>query len=231
MNRIAPLILLIVAIGASWNGGARVHAAQPSPRPCVSRSGKAPKVLFRDDGAGRPDFNEFRRRLRDATSRRDIAAVTAILHPQIQVDFGGSSGPDAFKETHVNNPDEDFWTEFADILAMGGRFDGPDIFAAPYAFTEFPENVDSFECLVVVGNDIRVRERPSADARVLARLDRDVVQASSDDNPVPGWRRVETADGVIGFVASRYLRSPIDHRAIFGFRGGRWLLMVYVAGD
>ena len=230
MNR-ASLVVLAVAIVGSSNVGARVHAAQRSPRPCVDRSGKAPKVLFRDDGARRPDFMEFRRRLREATARRDLATLTANLHPQVQVDFDGSGGPDAFKERHVDNPDEDFWTEFTEILAMGGRFDGPDTFAAPYAFTEFPENIDAFECLVVLGRNIRLRERPSADAPVLARLDRDVVQASSDDTPVLGWRRVETAEGVTGFIASRYLRSPIDHRAIFSFRDGRWWLMVYVAGD
>jgi len=36
---------------------------------------------------------------------------------------------------------------------------------------------------------------------------------------------------LIGFVASRYVRSPVDHRAIFSFRDGRWWLMAYVAGD
>ena len=231
MNRTASLVLLVVAIGASWNGGARVRAAQPSARPCVDRSGKAPKVLFRDDGVRRPDFVEFRKRLREATARRDLATLTASLHPQMQVDFDGSAGPDAFKEHHVDNPDEDFWTEFTELLAMGGRFDGPDTFTAPYAFTEFPDGIDAFECLVVLGTNIRLHDRPATDAPVLASLDRDVVQASADDNPVRGWQRVRTADGTTGFVASRYLRSPIDHRAIFSFRDGRWWLMVYVAGD
>jgi len=228
MSRTVACAVLLASVYGSGHGPV---LAQISSRPCVDKTGRPLKVLFHDDGDRRADFNEFRRRLREAASRRDIAAVTATLHPEIQVDFGGSAGPAAFKQMHIDNPDEDFWTEFAEILAMGGRFSTPDTFAAPYAFTEFPDGIDSFECLVVLGSNIRLRERPAADALVLAVLDRDVVQESPDDNPVAGWRRVETADGVTGFVASRYLRSPIDHRAIFSFRNGRWWLTVYVAGD
>jgi hypothetical protein len=165
MKRTA-LIVWSLTIGGPWWDGAAASASQSPSRPCVDRSGKAPRVLFRDDGARRPDFNEFRRRLRDATSRRDIAAVTAILYPQIQVDFGGSSGPDAFKETHVNSPDEDFWTEFAGILAMGGRFSTPDTFAAPYAFTEIRSSAWSslepmFECA-----SVRLQTRRSSPASI-----------------------------------------------------------------
>lgn len=157
--------------------------------------------------------------------------MTTFLLPEIQVDFDGSSGPAAFRHLHVDNSDEDFWSDFVAVLNGGGRFSAPTTFAAPYSFTEYPEGLDAFECLVVLGSNVRVRERPAADAPVLVQLDRDVVRASADDNPVPGWQRVETADGVTGFVASRYVRSPIDHRAIFSFRDGRWWLTVYVAGD
>ena len=49
--------------------------------------------------------------------------------------------------------------------------------------------------------------------------------------PVDGWERVALADGRAGFVATRYLRSPLGFRAQFTFDGDRWWLTVLVTGD
>jgi hypothetical protein len=65
-------------------------------------------------------------------------------------------------------------------------------------------------------------------------LDYSVVEAVADDPSAPTpeeWQRVRTAGGRTGYVSARYLRSPIDHRALFEFRAGRWWLVAYVAGD
>jgi hypothetical protein len=188
-------------------------------------------VFPHDSGTRRRDFSDFRDRLRRAVVRKDERAISAILHPDIQVDFGGASGPDAFLEHHVRNQDEDFWKEFGDVLAMGGRFLEPDEFAAPYTFTEFPGDLDGFSCMTVLGAGVRLREAPGATARVLALLDHDIVEAFGEDQRVADWVRVETADRRTGYVARRYLRSPLDHRAIFHFDKGRWWLTAYVAGE
>jgi len=42
---------------------------------------------------------------------------------------------------------------------------------------------------------------------------------------------VRLANGVTGFVAAPFLRSPIDRRAIFERAGGRWVMRAFVAGD
>ena len=47
----------------------------------------------------------------------------------------------------------------------------------------------------------------------------------------PDWERVQLADGRVGFIAARYLRSPVDLRAFFEFKDGRWWLTTYVAGE
>jgi hypothetical protein len=57
------------------------------------------------------------------------------------------------------------------------------------------------------------------------------VQQLIDAAPVAGWEHVTTPDGRSGFVSARYLRSPIDHRAMFAYQDGRWWLMAYLAGD
>ena len=219
------LVVLAVAVG-----NFPANATQPRGRPCVDRSGAPPRVVPRDEADQRPDFAEFREQLRQAVTRRDADAVIAVLHPQIKVGFDGSDGPDAFKERHLKNPEEDFWKEFGAVLSMGGRF-APNEFTAPYTFTDFPNDLDAFECMVVTGRDVLLRAAPRSTARIVARLDHHVVQVFFDDATNGAWRRVETADTRVGYISSRYLRSPIDYRASFRFENGRWWLVMYLAGD
>jgi len=65
----------------------------------------------------------------------------------------------------------------------------------------------------------------------VATLHYRIVEAVAEAQPVEGWTRVQLADGRSGFIASRYVRSPIDHRLRFVFEGGRWQLVFYIAGD
>jgi hypothetical protein len=204
-------------------------------RPCVPRSSsnaaRPPRLLPHDDASRRPDFVEFRRMLLQAALRKDIAAILAVVHRDARVSFDGSAGPAAFKSLHVDDPDEEFWTEFPAILRMGGRFRTPTEFDAPYTFANWPDGVESFECLAVIGTGVRLREKPTTRSQPLAVLSYDIVQQLIDAAPVAGWEHVTTPDGISGFVASRYLRSPIDHRAMFAYQDGRWWLMAYLAGD
>jgi hypothetical protein len=206
-------------------------ASDPSLPLTITVPGAGVRLIPRDEGPQRPDFVDFRQTLSMAAGRRDVAAVLAAVHPTARVAFDGSAGPDAFKKLHIDSPDEDFWSDFAAILSMGGRFRTPDEFDAPYVFAFWPEDLDPFECLAVTGAGVRLRERPTTQSRVLASLTYDIVQRAREDDPTPGWQRVRNADARAGFIASRYLRSPVDHRAMFSFQGGRWWLMAYLAGD
>ena len=217
----------IVTLGAQAPG----RNARPCVPPSSSSPLRSPQLMPSDAGSKRPDFVEFRRALLQAATRKDTAAVLAVVHPQARVSFDGSGGPAAFKSLHIDDPVDDFWTEFPAILRMGGRFRTPTEFDAPYTFANWPEGVESFECLAVIGTGVRLREKATTRSRPLAVLNFDIVQHLIDGAPVAGWEHVATADGVRGFVSSRYLRSPIDHRAMFAYQDGRWWLMAYLAGD
>ena len=217
----------LVTLGAQAPG----RNASPCVPPSPSSPARSQRLMPRDEASTRPDFVEFRRVLLQAATRKDTAAVLASVHPDARVSFGDSGGPAAFKSLHIDDPDEDFWTEFPAILRMGGRFRTPTEFDAPYTFADWPDGVESFECLAVIGTGVRLREKPTTQSRPLAVLSYDIVQHLIDERPVAGWEHVATADGVRGFVSSRYLRSPIDHRAMFAYQDDRWWLMAYLAGD
>ncbi len=45
------------------------------------------------------------------------------------------------------------------------------------------------------------------------------------------WLKVEILGGKKGFVNAKYVRSPIDYRAIFDKNNGKWKMTAFVAGD
>jgi hypothetical protein len=180
--------------------------AQPRAQstPCVvsttgASTAREPRLRPVDEAERRPDFLEFRRRLQDAVVRRDAAAILGIVHPNVRVSFGGANGIEAFRKEHLEKRDSDFWEEFAKILRLGGRFRMEGSFDAPYTFSAWPGDLDSFECLVVVGTRVRVRAAPGLNARILTALDFAIVRAlPPEGEPTPGgdasnWQTDESA--------------------------------------
>ncbi len=218
---------LLSGIAAQGPQGANPCVVTPSP----GASAVEPILEPVDESSRRADFVDFRRRLQDSVARRDEAALLGIVHAKVRTSFGDGGGIEEFKKEHLENKEGGFWEEFALILRLGGRFRRNDAFDAPYTFSAWPDNLDSFECLAIIGSRVRVRAAPGLNARILTALDFAVVRALPAGSETPGWRRIQLADGRTGYIASRYVRSPIDHRALFEFQDGRWSLMAYVAGD
>jgi hypothetical protein len=227
----SALLQALAAVSIAMSGVvAVVQAAQPPGKPCTSKDGRELLLRPRDEATKRPDFLAFHRRLQTAVTRRDADAILRVVDPKARVAFdGGAGGVEGFKAHHLNNSEVDFWKEFAQVLALGGTFTAPDTFTAPYTFSEWPESADSFECLAIIGSGVRLRQKPGTTSRILTGLSYTIVQRL--DEAADGWQRVRLADGRSGYVASRYLRSPVDYRAAFELKDRQWWLVLYVAGD
>jgi hypothetical protein len=201
-----------------------------------------------DEAAQQPDFFSFRAQLLVALARRDVDAVLAVVDPRIRNSFGDDGGTAEFvARWALETPDSKLWQELTAALALGGRFNsGGDQFTAPYTFSHWPDAVDAFEHVAIVGQDVRVRARADSASAVIGAFSHEVVplaQPLGDNHlPAPGpgvgiakataaWAAVRLADGQVGFVARQFTRSPIDYRAIFQRTGGRWRLVTFVAGD
>lgn len=65
----------------------------------------------------------------------------------------------------------------------------------------------------------------------LAVKNKDLPIRSTDNAVSPDWQKIQTHDQKTGYVATQYLRSPIDYRAGFDKGPDGWKMTFFVAGD
>ena len=201
-----------------------------------SAHGQTAKLQPVDEAVKDPSFFAFRARLLKALAKKDTTYLISILDPQIRTDFGGGGGVADFKKAwHLERPNSEIWSELTSVLALGGSFDN-GAFAAPYVYSKFPDELDSYEYQAVIDEGVRVRREPNTSSAVIRTLSFDVVKvipepATETTTAKRQWLNVELSDGQKGFIAKEYVRSPIGYRAIFEKRNGKWVLTALVAGD
>jgi hypothetical protein len=217
------MAMLAMLLAAALQASAR----PPAPSPCGAP--RTVRLLPVDQAATQPDFFTFRARLQAAVTRRDEAAVLAAADPGIRTSFGDDDGLAAFR-AKLREPQGRAWADLGAALALGGRFQSPDSFVAPYVFASWPDNLDSFECGAVVGDRVRVRASADPAAPVVGSASFEIVQVLPPTRE-GGATHVRLASGRSGFIAPGFVRSPVDYRAIFEKTGGQWRLRAFVAGD
>ncbi len=195
---------------------------------------KSPRRLLPvDDAASRPDFFTFRAQLLTAIARHDVADLMAVVHVNIKCDFGGGEGKGFFEEFwKPSAADSRVWAELAAVLALGGTFSADGTFVAPYVFSRWPEGVDAFEHVAIVGAGVRIHSAPRADAESTHASSFEILPLARQSAGVPdGWTAVTVPPATIGYIATRLVRSPIGYRASFSKQDGRWQMRLFIAGD
>jgi hypothetical protein len=202
------------------------------------------KLLPVDEGKRDASFSQFRKKTLAAAKRRDVKYILSIVDRNIKNGFGDSNGIDEFKKFwKINRPQSEFWNEFISVLSNGGTFDKESgaknkTFVAPYTFSSFPADLDGFEYQAVFGTGVNLRSKPETNAPVVASLAYNIVKVDFEnsvaDKAQEGeytWLKIETLGGKKGFVKAAYVRSPIDYRAVFEKKKGKWIMTVFLAGD
>ena len=197
-----------------------------------------PRLAPVDDGPRDPTFVQFRKELKDVIARKDAAKLFHHLASDIHLSFGGDyGGPEFHKIWKPFDKDTEVWAVLSLIVDNGGKFIAPGGFAAPYAYAAFPESLDAFEHVVVTNPGAVLRDGPNANARVIRRLDYDILEDVKSSGKMQheagpnDWDEVKTAAGQRGFVLSTDVRSPVEYRAIFEKRKGKWVIQTLIAGD
>lgn len=208
---------------------AAAHAAEP-PAPT-----RLPPI---DEATKDPSFVQFRNELKDVIARKDAAKLFTYLASDIHLSFGGHyGGPEFHQMWKPFDKDTKIWSVLTLIVDNGGKFIVPGGFAAPYAFAAFPESLDAFSYVVATNPAAVLREKPNIDARVVAKLSYDILEVVNSAGKMQheagpnDWDEVKTATGQRGYVLSSDIRSPIEYRAIFEKRKGKWVIQTLIAGD
>lgn len=205
------------------------HAAEPSP---------PSRLLPVDEAAMDPSFVAFRNELKAVIARKDAAKLFTYLASDIKLDYGGGyGGPEFHKRWKPFDKGTQVWKALYLVVDNGGKFPVPGGFAAPYVYAAFPEGLDAFEVLVVTNRDALMRAAPQSDAAVVRKLDHDILTIVKSGHRLQHeagpneWSEVKDVAGKQGFVRDQDLRSPIDFRAIFEKRNGKWVMQTFIAGD
>lgn len=201
--------------------------------PSVLSSPALPQATYRvepfDEANLKPSFLAFRTELITAVARRDIDFVVEQATEDIFLSFGSVAGRTEFRSMLTSGGDA-YWNELEEVLRLGGAFASASVFEAPYTWAaDLPDDLDPFFAGFIIGEEVVLRDRPNRLGAVLALLDYEVVTLLGGGEG--DYEAVRTAAGVDGYVHHDYVRSPIDYRAIFERRDGRWLIAVFIAGD
>ena len=186
----------------------------------------------KDECAAEPGFAAFRTELQDIVARRDSAKLMTLLAPEISNGFSGDDGPIWFRKIWMLDevpPAPSVWTELSALLALGCA-KGDGWLAMPYLYQRVPDEEDPFDVLVAIGSSVALRAAPSDDSPLVATLDWEILKTENAEAPEP-WIKVRTGSGATGFVRRPEVRSPIDYRALFERKSGKWFMTALLAGD
>ncbi|GIZ50184.1 SH3 domain-containing protein [Noviherbaspirillum aridicola] len=185
-----------------------------------------------DQAATRADFYAFRAQLQAAIARRDAGALLAGVDRNIRNSFGDNNGVDAFRQ--IWEPEDRrsrVWEVLGEVLALGGSFDREGSFVAPYVFSRWPRDADAFTHAAILGASVPVRAAASPSSPVAASLSFSIVEQIESRGADESWVQIRLPRGKTGFVDRRFIRSPVDYRAIFSKRDGKWKMTAFLAGD
>lgn len=190
-----------------------------------------------DEAEKDASFIKFREELMLAVQKQDTKFILSVLDENIVNSFGGNDGVQGFKEHwRLASKDTELWKTLYSVLTMGGSFEmfeNEKTFCAPYVYSKWLDAHDPFEHVAITGKNVKVREKPSPDAKAIGLLTYDVVKKEDRkwNNNTSDWVKVFMASGKTGYVSEKYTRSPIDYRACFKKVNGQWRMTVLVAGD
>jgi hypothetical protein len=215
------------------------------------------KITLRDETARDPEFAAFRQRLEKAVEKRD-AQFVGLLIPSKGVPLGFGR-PQTIADIKLNDPKARIWGMLEKALAAGcGTMvvesmivaDGwicPTVqreFAKQYPSTPGSQGIEyELSKVIVVGDRVNVRSKPSLNSSVIAVLSNEVVdfdrrsfENSQEEqieaySPIEGWTPIILPNNKKGYVYSRYAFHPLEYRVIFQKVKGQWQIVQMPGGD
>ena len=208
-----PGLLLALALAAT------PAAAAPHRIPPVDQCAK-------DKG-----FAAFRAELKGVVARRDREAFLALISPDIEVDFGGSKGRDAFARQWSFDTGEygNLWTLLDRMLGMGCALtSGMRVIPSLIEQVDTAADQEYFDRRLVLPGALLFKEpgNRSTATRIAPWM---IVTATDSGGDL--WTRVRLPDGRTGLMSDDDLYEPLGYRMMIEKRDGKWKITAFVAGD
>lgn len=201
--------------------------------------GQHSKLLPKDDSGKTPELKLFVNELKGVIKNKDSERLMGMVHPQIKFDFDEGIGKDKFKK-HWKPEDKNssLWPIMNRIVQLGGVFvknrtNNFFDFVFPYINQiELEDGDDYFITLVVTSKDVKVREKPDQNSKVVGQLSYDIVTYDDNKGKDGQWYFIKTANNKIsGYISADFAYSPVDYRMFLTKEKGKWMISCIVAGD
>ncbi|PTR08814.1 hypothetical protein C8K11_11077 [Novosphingobium sp. GV055] len=187
----------------------------------------------RDDCAALPGWSAFATRLAAAVKARDAAALAALSSPDVTLDYGGGHGPAQLQKRLAAPAGAAIWADLARILPLGCAVQG-DLVVMPWFFWNVPDEVDPGMTMLVTGQGVPLRAKPTDTAPEVDRLDWSLVTIATSPSYNPAARYTAVITGKPqrkGWIETARLRSLLARRIIAERKGDDWHISALVAGD
>lgn len=185
-----------------------------------------------------PSLVAFLERLDKAIEEKDQRFILSIVHPDCEVSYGGFRGVEDFKEYWFApvSPGRDFFEELRRALDMGGIWTEPSTaYAVPYTAMAPGEDEHGVRLGVLIAPEVNVRACPGLKGRLLDTLGYELVGLCNIKVPIAvdglDWACVLLPEGGRGYVATKFLASPLGPRFLFRKVAGNWMLVSTIAGQ
>jgi len=224
-----------------WNGVA--VASDGFETSLVSETGEMKLISYKEASLNpfnnhnsNSDIEAFHEAFIQALNDKNLAFIMEHLDENIKLSFGGDGGKASFK-TFWNLEQDPENSDFWDIMLKTIQFGFVSVeyggFTAPYVFTDFPYEFDSFSYMACTGENVNVRMEPDENSVVIRQLSYTIVKVTQDNfmSKNGDWQEITLPDGKIGYVHKDLIRSPIDYRVHVNNDEGEWLIDFFVAGD
>lgn len=198
-----------------------------------------------DEGPQDSGFAAYRDAFLTALAARDIPAMLRLTSPGVELSFGGHSGHADFVQFLTVPPETlspeyrhraaamraEYWKALTDVLTGGGVFTDAGEFVAPYTWAaDLPDMFTPYETYFLRDADVPLHRRANGLSKVVARLSYEALLVDWDAREGRFWK-VTRGDGQTGYVRADMLWPQVGYRAIFRREGGRWQMVMFLAGD